>query len=150
VDAKAEHASLTFMDAFSGYHRIPLCLKDQEKTAFIMDWGLHYYTMMPFGLENAGATYQRLVDKLFEPFIGKTMEVYFDDMIVKSKTNGDHVYDLMKMFDILRAFTMKLNPKKCVFGVRSGKFLSVMISSREPKLTRIRSRPSLTLSHHGI
>ena len=86
--------------------------------------------MMPFGLKNAGATYQRLVNKLFEPLIGKTMEVYVDDMIVKSRTDVDHNHDLRKTFNMLRAFSMKLNPKKCVFGVRSGKFMGFMISSR--------------------
>ena len=113
VDATAGHALLSFMDAFSGYHQIPLCLEDQEKTAFITNHGLHYYTMMPFGLKNVGATYQCLVNKLFEPLIGQTMEVYVDDMIMKSKAAGDHSRDLQKTFDILRAFNIKLNPKKC-------------------------------------
>jgi len=129
VDATASHALLSFMDAFSRYHQISLCPEDQEKTAFITDCSLHCYKMMPFGLKNAGATYQCLVNKLFEPLIGQTMEVYVDDMIVKSKTEGDHSRDLQKTFDILRAFNMKLNPKKCVFGVQSGKFLGFMISS---------------------
>ena len=75
------------------------------------------------------ATYQRLLTKLFEPLIGRTMEVYVDDMIVKSKTDDNHNHDLRKTFDILRAFSVKLNPKKCVFRVRSGKFLGFMISS---------------------
>jgi len=95
-----------------------------------MDRDLHCCKMMPFGLKNARATYQCLVNKLFEPLIGKTMEVYIDDIIVKSKTDGDHGNDLRKTFDILRAFSMKLNPKKCVFRVRLGKFLGFMISSR--------------------
>ena len=85
---------------------------------------------MPFGLKNAGATYQRLINKIFELLIGKTMEVYVSGMIVKSKTDGDHGYNLRKMFDILRTFSMKLNPKKCVFRLRSGKFLCFMLSSR--------------------
>ena len=85
--------------------------------------------MIPFGLKNARPTYQRLVNKLFEPLIGKMMEVYIDDMIVKSKTDVDPRNNLRKTFDILRAFSMKLNPKNCMFGVRSGKFLAFMISS---------------------
>jgi len=113
----AGHALLSFTDAFSRYHQMPLCPTDQEKTAFITDHGLHCYKMMPFGLKNAGATYQRLVNKLFKLLIGKIMEVYVDNMIVKSKTGGDHGHDLRKTFDILRAFAMKLNPKKCIFGV---------------------------------
>ena len=86
----AEHTLLSFMDAFSGYHQIPLCPEDQEKTAFITDRGLRCYKMMLFGLKNAGTTYQCLVNKLFNPLIGKTMEAYVDDMIVKSKTDRDH------------------------------------------------------------
>ena len=133
VDTTDRHASLSSMDAFSGYHQMPLCPENQEKTTFTMNRGLHCYKMMPFGLKNAGATYQRLVNKLFEPLIGKTLEVHVDYMIVKSKTDGDHGHDLRKMVNILWAFSMKLNPKKCIFGVRSSKFLGFMISSRRIK-----------------
>ena len=101
VDATAGHTLLSFMDAFSGYHQIPLCPKDQEKMTFITNHGLHCYKVMPFGLKNVGATYQRLVNKLFEPLIGQTMEVYVDDMIVKSKVETDHEGDLRKTFEIL-------------------------------------------------
>ena len=94
VDAMARHALLSFMYAFSGYHQIPLYPEDQEKTASITDCGLYCYKTMPFGLKRTGATYQCLVNKLFEPLIGQTMGVYVDDMIVKSKAKGDHSYDL--------------------------------------------------------
>ena len=90
VDSTAGHELLSFMGAFSGYHQIPLAAEDQEKTSFVIDTGLYYYTMMPFGLKNAGATYQRLVNKVFEPLIGRTMEVYVDDMITKSVKENDH------------------------------------------------------------
>ena len=130
VDATVGHALLSFMDAFLGYHQIPLCPEDQEKIAFITDRRLHCYKMMPFGLVNTGATYQRLANKLFESFTGKTMEVYVDNMIVKSTLDDTHSPDLRKTFDTLRTFDMKLNPNKCVFGVRLGKFLGFMISSR--------------------
>jgi len=118
VDTTAGHALLSFMDALSAYHQIPLCSDDQEKTTFITDRGLHCYKMMPFGLKNARATYQRLINKLFEPLIGKTIEVYVDNMKVKSKSDVGHSHDLRKTFDILRAFSMKLNPRKCMCGVR--------------------------------
>ena len=85
---------------------------------------------MPFGLKNTGATYQRLVNKLFEPFIGKTMEVSIDDMIVKSTLDDGHSQGLQSTLDVLRAFEMKLNLKKCVFRVRSCKFLGFMTSNR--------------------
>ena len=74
--------------------------------------------MMPFGLKNAGATCQRLVNKVFKPLIGKTMEVYVDNMITKSVKEGDHTLDLKETFKLLWTYLMKLNPKKCTFGVR--------------------------------
>ena len=85
---------------------------------------------MPFGLKNAGATYQRLVNGMFRDLIGKSMEVYVDDMLVKSKEDEGHVRDLQECFAILRKYSMKLNPLKCSFGVGSGKFLGFIVNSR--------------------
>ena len=81
---------LSFLDAFFGYHQIPMHLPDAEKTTFITPHGLCFYNVMPFGLKNVGATYQRLMTKIFRPLMGKTMEVYIDDMQVKSKEHPDH------------------------------------------------------------
>ena len=83
---------------------------DQEDTSFITDVGLYCYKVMPFGLKNAGATYQRLVNAMFKPQIGKTMEVYVDDMLVKSKVAEDNMDHLSEMFATLRLYGMKLNP----------------------------------------
>ena len=85
---------------------------------------------MPFGLKNAGATYQRLVNKMFNKQIGKNMEVYMDDMLVKSKEELAYLDDLRETFATLKQYQMKLNPSKCVFGVASGKFLGFMVSQR--------------------
>lgn len=93
--------------------------------------GLYYYKIMPFGLKNAGATYQRLVTKMFRDEIGKTMEVYVDDILVKGKKGVDHVANLDKTFQILRHYKMKLNVVKCTFGVSSSKFLEHMVNKRE-------------------
>jgi len=101
--------------------------EDQEKTSFVVDTGLYCYKMMPFELKNAGAMYQRLVNKVFKPLIGKTIEVYIDDMITKSVKEANHVQDLEETFKLLRTYVMKLSPKKCTFGVRLGKFLGYMI-----------------------
>ena len=120
VDSTVGHELLSFMEAFSGYHQIPLARKDQEKTTFIVDAGLYYYNMMSFGLKNAEATYQCLVNKVLPTLIGKTMEVYVDDVITKSIKEVNHVMDLDKTFKVLRHYEMKLNPKKCTFGARSG------------------------------
>lgn len=103
---------------------------DQEKTSFITSQGLFCYELMPFGLKNAGATYQRLVNHMFRPQIEQNVEVYVDDMLVKSLDEEEHLDDLQETFDTLRRFSMKLNPSKCVFGVSSGKFLGFMVSHR--------------------
>ena len=85
VDASAVDGMLSFLDTFSGYHKIPMYPSNAEKTSFINPFGLFCYNVMPFGLKNVGATYQRSVSKMFQPLLGKTMEVYIDDMLIKSK-----------------------------------------------------------------
>ena len=103
---------------------------DQEKTYFITNQGLFCYEVMPFGLKNAGATYQQLVNHMFRPQIGRNVEVYVDDMLVKSLDEGRHLDDLQESFNTFRRYNMKLNPSKCAFGVASGKFLGFMVSHR--------------------
>ena len=121
---------LSFMDAFSGYNKIKMDETDQEKTSFITSQGLFCYKVMPFGLKNAGATYQRLVNHMFCPQIGWNVEVYVDDMLVKSLNKEKHLDDLQETFNTLRRHQMKLNPSKCAFRVSSGKFLGFMVSQR--------------------
>ena len=104
--------------------------EDQEKTTFITSQGLYCYKVMPFGLKNAGATYQRLVNKMFNKKISRNMEVYVDDMLVKSKEELAHLDDLKETFATFKQYQMKLNPSKCVFSVASGKFLGFMVSQR--------------------
>ena len=130
VDATTGHKLLSFMDAFSGYNQISMEPDDQEKTSFITRQGTYCYRVMPFGLKNAGATYQRLVNKMFQKKIGVSMEVYIDDMLVKSTTAELHITHLSEAFQILRAYNMKLNPAKCAFGVLVGKFLGFIVNYR--------------------
>uniref|UniRef100_A0A2N9F3Z9 Uncharacterized protein n=1 Tax=Fagus sylvatica TaxID=28930 RepID=A0A2N9F3Z9_FAGSY len=130
VDSAAGHDRMSFLDAFQGYHQIPMTLSDQEKTAFITPRGAYCYKVMPFGLKNAGATYQRMMTTMFGNQIGKTVEVYIDDMLVKSVRKEDHLAHLREVFEILRRDGLRLNASKCLFGVRSGKFLGHIISSR--------------------
>ena len=130
MDSTAGHKLLTFMDAFLGYNQIRMAEKDQEKTSFIMNQRLYCYKVMPFGLKNAEATYQRLVNRMFSKQISRNMEVYVDDMLVKSREELTHLDDLKGMFTTLKQYQMKLNPAKCVFGVASGKFLGFMVSQR--------------------
>ena len=98
VDSTVGYKLLMFMDTFSGYNQIKMVEEDQEKTAFITSQGLYCYKVMPFKLKNAGATYQRLVNKIFNRQIGRNMEVYVDDMLVKSKEELAHLDDLKETF----------------------------------------------------
>ena len=130
VDVSAGHGMLSFLDSFLGYHQIPMYPSYVEKTAFITPHGLFCYNVMLFGLKNVGATYQRLVTKMFRPLLGKTMEVYIDDMLVKSKEHLDHAIHLQEAFEPLKAYDMKLNPSKCAFVVSVGRFLGFMVTQR--------------------
>ena len=103
---------------------------DQEKTSFVTTQGTYCYRVMSFGLKNAGATYQRLVNRMLQKQIGATMEVYKDDMLVKSTTAELHIAHLSEAFQILRNYNMKLNPSKCAFGVSARKFLGFIVNQR--------------------
>ncbi|KAG7559073.1 Aspartic peptidase domain superfamily [Arabidopsis thaliana x Arabidopsis arenosa] len=130
VEATAGNELLSFMDAFSGYNQILMHKNDREKTAFITDQGTFCYKVMPFGLKNAGATYQRLVNRMFADQLGRTMEVYIDDMLVKSTHAAEHISHLQQCFQVLNKYNMKLNPAKCTFGVTSGEFLGYLVTKR--------------------
>lgn len=127
VDSTANHQLLSFMDTYSGYNKIKMNEADQPKTSFITNKGLYCYIVIPFGLKNARATYQRLVNMMFARQFGRTMEVYIDDMLVKSKEAANHIIHLKESFNILRTYKMRLNPKKCAFSVAFGKFLGFMV-----------------------
>ena len=130
VDATINHPRMSFLDAFQGYHQIPLTLDDQEKTAFVTLIRNYHYKVMSFGLKNAGSTYQRMMTKMFESQLGKNIEIYIDDMVVKSKMVSEHVGDLQAIFEILKKYKLRLNASKCSFGVGSGKFLGYMVTHR--------------------
>ena len=117
------------MDTYSRYNQIRICPEDEDKMAFTKDRGLYCYKVMSFDLKNVRATYQRRVNKVFANLIRKIMEVYMDDMLVKSLQKKDHVTNLREMFTLLRKYNMKLNPAKCAFGVGSGKFLGFMVNN---------------------
>ena len=130
VDATTGHELLNFMDAFSGYNQISMDPDDQEKTSFVTELGTYCYRVMPFGLKNAGATYYRLVNRMFQKQIGTSMEVYIDDMLVKSTTVELHIAHPTEAFQILKRYNMKLNPAKCAFRVSVGKFLGFIVNNR--------------------
>ena len=132
---------LSFMDGFSGYNQIMMAPEDREKTSFITEWGTYCYRVMSFRLKNAGATYQRAATTLFHDMMHKDVEVYVDDMIVKSRDRAYHWAALERFFQRIICFRLRLNPKKCTFGVTSGKLLGYMISERgiEVDLDKIRA-----------
>jgi hypothetical protein len=130
VDSTTSCELLLFLDAYSGYHQISLAIDDEEKTIFIMSFGIFCYTKMAFELKNGGATYQKYVHTTLEGQIGRNVEAYIDGIVVKSEKCGDLLDDLKETFDNLRKFKMMLYPKKCLFGMSSGKQLDYMVSSQ--------------------
>ena len=121
VDNTAGYEWFSFMDGFSGYNKIKIAPEDREKTSFITPWGTFCYKVMPFGLKNAGATYQRAMTAIFHDMMNKEIEVYVDDMIIGSHSFEDHLVNLGKLFDRLEKSQLRLNPQKCVFGAQKGK-----------------------------
>jgi hypothetical protein len=130
VDSTAGCDLLCFLDAFSGYHQIKMAKEDEEKTAFITPCGVYCYVCMPFGLKNAGATFQRLMRKALGAQMGRNAEAYVDDIIVKTRESHTFIEDLEETFVNLRKVNIKLNPAKCAFSVPSGKLLGFLVSHR--------------------
>jgi len=128
IDALMDSASgcklLSFLDVFSGYNQIWKHPRDDCKMTFMIKLSCYCYKVMPFGLKNAGATYQRLMDRVLAPMIGRNVQAYVDDMVVTSQVKGQH----MELFTMIAKYKLKLNPKKCVFGVEAGKFLGFLLT----------------------
>ena len=99
VDSTVVHLMLSSMDGFSGYNQIMMALEDMEKTSFITEWGTYYYRVMPVGLKNAGDTYQRATTTLFHDKMHRDVEVYVDDMIVKSRDRENYLASLQRFFE---------------------------------------------------
>ena len=118
------------MDAFSGYNQIHMDPKDEVHTSFITHFETCCFKMMPFGLKNARATFQRLVTEVFRPQLGRNVQSYVDDMIVKSKRREDHLRDLQETVDRLRYYNLRINPSKSIFSTRGGKFLGYLVIER--------------------
>ncbi|XP_021824643.1 uncharacterized protein LOC110765743 [Prunus avium] len=132
VDGAAKHKLLSFMDGHASYNQIFVAEEDVHKTAFRCPGaiGTYEWVVMPFGLKNAGATYQRAMNLIFHDLIGRTVEVYIDDVVVKSPSKDDNVKHLRQAFDRMRAHGLKMNPKKCAFGVTAGNFLGFLVHQR--------------------
>ena len=131
IDALMDSASgcrmLNFLDDFSRYNQIKMYPKDECKTTFMTELSCYCYILMHFGLKNAGATYQRLMDRVFAPIVGQSVQAYMDDMVVTSLVKDQHVADLKELFTRIAKYILKLNPEKCVFRVGVGKFLGFLL-----------------------
>ncbi|KAM1762296.1 hypothetical protein TB1_004857 [Malus domestica] len=155
VDTTTGHEALSFMDGSSGYNQIRMALEDDELTAFRTPKGIYCYKVMPFGLKNAGATYQRAMQKIFNDMLHKNVECYVDDVVVKTKKRPDHLKDLRVVFKRLRKYNLKMNPLKCAFGVTSGKFLGFIVKHcgievDQSKIKAIQSMPEPRNLHNRL
>jgi hypothetical protein len=130
VDSTAGSVLLCFLDCYSGYHQMALHPDDEDKRAFITPHDIYCYKVMTFGLKNAGATYQKAIHKCLASQIGKNVESYVDNVVVKTTEEDNLIADLAETFANLREFHWKLNTKKCVFGVPSGLLLGFMVEHR--------------------
>ncbi|KAM2617840.1 hypothetical protein TB1_034202 [Malus domestica] len=122
VDVTTGHEVLSFMDGFSGYNQICMAPEDEELTAFRTPKGIYCYKVMPFGLKNAGAIYQRVMQKIFNDTLHKKVDCYVDDVVIKTKKRSNHLKNLRMVFDKLRHYNLKMNSLKCSFGATSGPF----------------------------
>ena len=108
VDPTIDHEALSFIDGSSGYNQIHMALRDEEFIVFRTPKGIYCYKVMPFGLKNAGATYQRAMQKIFDDMLHKFFECYVDDLVVKSKKRVGHIADLRQVFERLRRYQLKM------------------------------------------
>ena len=138
VDAALGHKIISFMDGNASYNQIFLAEEDIHKTAFRCPGtiGLYEWVVMTFGLKSAGAMYQRAMSYIFHDLIGWLVEIYIDDVVVKSKEIDDHIADLRKVFERTRKYGLKMNPTKCAFGVSAGQFLGFLVHERGIEVTQ--------------
>jgi hypothetical protein len=141
IDSTAGWARLSFLDAYSGYNQIKLKKEDEEKIAFITPYGVFCYQVMPFGLKNAGATYQRMMQNFLGSQIGCNIQVYIDDVVITTRKEESLISDLAETFDNLNRYKLKLNPTKCSFSVSAGQLLGFLVSARriEANLEKIQA-----------
>uniref|UniRef100_A0A2N9FIW5 Reverse transcriptase domain-containing protein n=1 Tax=Fagus sylvatica TaxID=28930 RepID=A0A2N9FIW5_FAGSY len=145
IDSAVGHAMFSFMDGFNGYNQIFMSPKDAEKTAFRMPIGNFYFTVMPFGLKNFEATYQRIMTAMFHDMIHREIKDYVDDIVVKSKIKEDHFGILKKVFERCRLYKLKMSHLKCAFGVSAGKFLGFLVYQRGIDVDPIRASAIATM-----
>jgi hypothetical protein len=130
VDASATSELMSLLECYSCYHQIWMKKEDEPKTSFITPSGTYCYLWMPKGLKNAGGSFSRMTAKVLCSQIGRNVLTYVDDIIVNSTKQENHIADLQETFANFRKAGLKLNPEKCVFGVRKGKFLGCLVLTK--------------------
>ena len=146
LDAKAGHECFFFMDGYSGYNKILMDPVDAPKTTFRTPFGNYFYRVMPFGLKNANATYQRTMTSIFGDVLHKQVQDYVDDLVVKVKNLVEHLMHLRQVFERCREHSLRMNPAKYAFGVSSGKFLGFLVHHRGIDLDPTKAKAITTLS----
>jgi hypothetical protein len=130
VDAAASSELMSLLDCYLGYHQIWMKKEDEPNTSFITPIGTYCYLRMPEGLKNAGGSFNRMTTKVLHSQIGRNVLTYVDDIIVKSTKQENRIADLQETFANFRQAGLKLNPEKCAFGVKKGKFLGCLESMK--------------------
>jgi hypothetical protein len=144
VDSTAGCEVMSLLDCFSGYHQIYMKEEDKASTSFITPFGTYCFVWMPEELKNAGSTFSHLTKKVHENQVGRNIFIYVDDIVVASKSKDDHLTGLAETFANMRDARLRLNPEKCVFGVRQVKNTWLLgIAPRD------RSQPNQNPSNHG-
>jgi hypothetical protein len=147
VDSTSSYELLSFLDAYSGYHQISLAVDDEEKTSFITPFGIFCYTKMSFELKNGRATYQMCIHIILEPQIGRNIEAYIDDVVVKSKRRGDQFDDLKETFGNLHKYKMMLNLKNVCSVYHQENCSAIWYHPGEVMRTQRRWKPSNNCNH---
>lgn len=132
MDAAAGHKIISFMDGNAGYNHLFMAEEDISKTTFKCPGaiGLFEWVVMTFGLKNTGATYQRAMNYIFHDLIGRLVEIYIDDVVVKSREVEDHLADLQEVLERTRKYGLKINPNKCAFRVSASEFLGLLVHEK--------------------
>jgi hypothetical protein len=144
VDSAAGCEVMSLLYCFSDYHQIYMKEEDKASTSFITPFGTHCFIRMPEGLKNVESTFSRLTKTVLKSQVRRNIFTYVDDIVVASRSKEDNLVDLAEMFANMRDARLRLNPKKCVFGVRQGKILGYLVSHRGLKPIQPKSRPSST------
>jgi hypothetical protein len=147
VDSAAGCEVMSLLDCFSGYHQIYMKEEDKASTSFITPFGTYCFVRMPEGLKNAGSTFSRLTKTMLESQVGRNIFTYVDDIVVASKNKEDHLADLVETFANMREARLRLNPEKCIFGVRQGKILGYLVSHRGIEANPTKIQAMINMMH---